>query len=92
MARGSYSSARKVCSQATVQPTSSSASRKKVRQKRLRPSWSRDRRRRGPMPSSGLGSVAWELSSASGLGWVVWGPIDGGHGSALQVVPSGTNT
>src|SRR5437868_6615160 len=74
IARGSYSSARKVCSQATVQPTSSSTSKKKVRQKRLSPRCSRFLRRRAPMLPRGLGSVPWVLSS-SGLGWVVWGPM-----------------
>src|SRR5688572_12865464 len=68
MARGSYSSERKVCSQATVQPISSSASRKNVRQKRLKPSFRPGRRSRWPVPSRGLGIVTWAPSSWAGLG------------------------
>jgi hypothetical protein len=90
MARGSYSSERKVCSQATVQPMSSSASRKKVRQKRLKPELQARaavtlRARFERARHRDLRAVL--LSGAWSGGWA-----DGHLSTGRQAVPSGTNT
>ncbi len=72
-ARGSNSSARNVCSQATMQPTSSRERKKKVRQKRLTPRCGRI--------SSGAGAVS------SAAGWVSNGTRESRVGTALMGEP-----
>jgi hypothetical protein len=94
-ARGSNSSARKVCSQATIDPISRSDKRKKVRQNSESPSRGRISRGAGAV-SSGAGLV--------GSTWVALARIisalersatvlsSAAHHPSHQPAPSGTNT